>query len=131
MKKLLLMPLTLSVFACGGGGESSTPAASTATPTSNTAQPPSTALKNNTVASTTRFNQFDTHLTQLPDRTAQFKSQVIYIKLYTKDGDTLYLGRYLPSDRLNFHVPNHITTLFLDIFSADPTDPQLTEEISL
>ncbi|CCQ09232.1 hypothetical protein PALB_690 [Pseudoalteromonas luteoviolacea B = ATCC 29581] len=123
------------LVACGGGGESaSTPTTPVETPVVTVPtqpQPESTALKDNEVAMTTEFNQFATYLTQLPDKTAQFKGTQIFIKVYTHDGNALYLGKLHSNLALSLHLPNHIKSVKIDVFSSDPQDPQITEEITL
>lgn len=131
MQKFLLVLSSCCLIACGGGGGSSTTSSNATTPVTPPTTAPTSALKDNTVASNASFTQFESFLTQLPNKTAQFKGKSIYIKLYTSDGQTLYLGQYLPDIRLNLHLPNHVKTLRVDIFSTEPTDPQFTEEIVL
>lgn len=133
MQKFLLIVSSCALAACGGGSGSDSSAAnpSSGTPVTPAVTATSTALKDNTVAEKAVFTQFIAYLLQLPDKTALFKSSNIYIKLYTSDGRTLFLGRYLPGIPLNLHLPNHVKSLKADIFSTDPADPQLTEEIAL
>jgi len=130
MQKLLLMTTCCVLAACGSGGDSDNNATNTSTSAPATTVT-STALKDNTVPEKTTFTQFYSYQLQLPDKTALFKSKNIYLKLYTNDGKTLFLGRYLPAIPLNLHLPNHVKSLKADIFSTDPADPQLTEEIIL
>lgn len=125
MKKSLLCIAVGFLSGCGGGGDSASPSAAAPVKVA------TTALKDNTVPDKTVFKQFSGYPLQLPDKTARFKGKDIYIKLYTNDGKTLFLGRYIPAVPLSLHVPNHVKQLKADIFSTEPTDPQLTEEIVL
>jgi len=137
MKNSLMILTTCLVIGCGGGGSTGT---STATASSIAAPAPApapapipktSALTDNKTPITTKFQQFETFVSQLPDKTAQFKDPKIYIKVYVTDGHSLYLGRYDPKTPLSLHLPNHIKSIKVDIFSATSTDPQLTEEIRL
>lgn len=131
MQKLLQLILSGLLAGCGGGGGEESPAGKVAVSTPVTPTVSSTALKNNTVAMTSKFEQFDLYLAQIPEKTSLFISKTIFIKIYTKDGNTLFLGRYLPAIRLQLQVPKHLKSVKIDIFSTDKADPQLTEEIRL
>lgn len=142
MKNLNLCLITLILIGCGGGGASDTsptatpqtPAATTATtaPSTPTAETPkSTKFVDNVVPTSTEFNQFAAFLSRIPDKSAEFKSKTIYLKLYTSNGHALYLGRYHASVPIEVHVPNHIKSVKFDMFSADPTDPQISGELAL
>lgn len=128
MQKFFAVIASFCLVACGGGGDDNTTSSNANAPR---ITPPSGALKDNRVAANVTFNQFESFLIQLPDRTSQFKGDAIYIKLYTRDGQTIYLGQYFPNVLLNLHIPNHVKYLLVDMFSTEPTDPQLTEEIVL
>lgn len=139
MKNLNLCLITLILIGCGGGGAGDTsPSASQQSPTSATTPttptvetPKSTKLVDNAVPTSTEFNQFASFLSRIPDNSAEFKSKTIYLKLYTSNGNALYLGRYHASLPIEVHVPNHIKSIKFDMFSADPTDPQISGEITL
>ena len=120
---------TLILFGCGGESSSPTPEPSSTAPAQIPA--PSTALADNPLSANTEFNQFNEYLAQIPDKLKIFKSSEIYIKLYTADGNTLYLGRLKNIASISIYLPNHIKSVMIDMFSTDPQDPQITEEITL
>ena len=120
---------TLMLFGCGGESSSPTPEPSSTAPAQIPA--PSTALADNPLSANTEFNQFNEYLAQIPDKSKIFNSSEIYIKLYTADGNTLYLGRLKNITSISIYLPNHIKSVMIDMFSTDPQDPQITEEITL
>lgn len=133
MKKVYYVIATAFLCGCGGGGSDGPTTASSAVPvqTQATQQEPSNKFADNTVDSNTEFYQFQDYIASIPDRMTEFKSNEVYLKLYTQDGNSLYLGRYSTALDLRVHVPNHIKTVNIDIFSSDPTDPVISEELAL
>lgn len=118
---------TAMLFGCGG--ESSNPIPASTAPV--TISAPSTALADNPISANTELNQFNEYLVQIPDKYKLFNSSEIFIKLYTADGNTLYLGRLHNMTSISIYLPNHIKSVTFDIFSTDPTDPQITEDVIL
>lgn len=137
MKNYHVFLFSFLLSGCGGGSADSPKAEQQQTPvtppvtTPAVEVPKSTKLVDNSVPDSTEFNQFASALPQIPDKTALFKSKNLYLKVYTNNGNALYLGRYHAAIPIEFHVPNHIKSVKYDIFSTDPTDPQISGEIAL
>lgn len=135
MNKCIVCVSACWLAACGGGGGSTspatTPSSSTPAPAPVSSAPASTALKDHTLATTSQITAFRDYQLQLPNRSSQFRGAPIYVKVYTADGNSLYLGHYEPNRLLGLQLPPHLKVVKVDLFSANPNDPQLSEEISL
>ncbi|WP_026377157.1 hypothetical protein [Aestuariibacter salexigens] len=138
MKIFSILLSALFIAGCGGGGDSSNETVSTQTSGSasvstgtSAPQQNSKKLGDNSAPSNAEFTQFSAFLATLSDQTGEFESQNIYLKLYTDGGNTLYLGRYKPALPIQTHIPNHLTRVYVDIFSNDPSDTTITRELSL
>lgn len=132
MRSMTTLLVTIVLLACGGGESSSAaPETSALVPAPSQTVTPSTTLADNPLPANTDFNQFNDYLAQLPDKSNLFNSSDIYIKLYMADGSTLFLGRLRTVSTVQIYLPSHIKSVMVDIFSTDPEDQQITEEITL
>lgn len=142
MKRLLfncLIPIVLT--ACGGGSESASPATENQSNTSvavdssasseNTNQTASNKLVENKAADNAQFTQFKSQNMSIDISGLGFESQSVYLKIYTLDNKTLFLGKVPNSPSFEFYLPNDVSKVKYDVFSTLKSDPQITKEYEL
>jgi hypothetical protein len=138
MKRLLITSIfTISLTACGGGGseESSPTQVSQATSASNastdTTDSQSLKLTDNKAADNAQFSQFKFQKMQINILGLGFEAKTVFLKIYTQDNKTLFLGKVPNSPNFEFYLPNDVSKIKYDVFSTLKTDPQITKEYEL
>lgn len=138
MKRLLITSIfTISLAACGGGGseESSPTQVSQVTSASNastdTTDSQSLKLTDNKAAESAQFSQFKSQNMQIDISDLGFEANVVFLKIYTFDNKTLFLGKVPNTPSFEFYLPNDVSKVKYDVFSTLKTDPQITKEYEL
>lgn len=137
MKRLLIIPtFSLTLAACGGGSDDGTSPVNTAQPPvsdtpSTQPQPESSKLTDNKAADNAQFSQFKSQNMNIDISGLGFEAQTVYLKIYTLDNKTLFLGKVPNSPNFEFYLPNDISKVKYDVFSTLKTDPQITKEYEL
>jgi len=138
MKRLLITSIfTIYLTACGGGGseESSPTQVSQTTSTSkvstDTTDSQSLKLTDNKALDNAQFSQFKSQNMQIDISQLGFEAQTVYLKIYTLDNKTLFLGKVPNSPSFEFYLPNDVNKVKYDVFSILKNDPQITKEYEL
>lgn len=143
MKRILtISALSFILSACGGGGADETsPLKTTQTPSSDTSstqtqsesqtQPQSNKLIDSKATDNAQFSQFKSQNMNIDISGLGFEAKTVYLKIYTFDNKTLFLGKVPNSPNFEFYLPNDVSKVKYDVFSTVKTDPQITKEYEL
>ncbi|MFY8300902.1 hypothetical protein AAEU28_19210 [Pseudoalteromonas sp. SS15] len=143
MKRILtISALSFILSACGGGGSDETSSAktsqtpsndtsSTQTQTQSETQPQSNKLIDNKATDNAQFSQFKSQNMEIDISGLGFEANTVYLKIYTFDNKTLFLGKVPNSPNFEFYLPNDVSKVKYDVFSTVKTDPQITKEYEL
>lgn len=146
-----LCAASLLLCACGGGGESSSsqpsstnnqaPQATTSSTTNDTAstdesgasstQSSSSALSQHSAQDNAQFAQFRSHNLNIDITGLGFTAPEVFVKVYTLENQTLFLGKVANTSNFEFYLPNDVTRIKYDVFSVLKADPQITKEVEL
>ena len=132
MKRILVMSILSLLTACGGGGESEAPQPSQAASTTQAQpQPQSDKLSDNKAPDNAQFSQFKSQNMEIDISGLGFEAKTVFLKIYTLDNKTLFLGKVPNSPSFEFYLPNDVSKVKYDVFSTLKTDPQITKEYEL
>lgn len=145
MKRILtISALSFILSACGGGGADETSSVKTTqTPSSDTSstqtqtqsetqtQTQSSKLIDSKATDNAQFSQFKSQNMNIDISGLGFEAKTVYLKIYTFDNKTLFLGKVPNSPNFEFYLPNDISKVKYDVFSTVKTDPQITKEYEL
>jgi hypothetical protein len=126
------MSILSLLTACGGGGESEAPQPSQAASTTQAQpQPQSDKLSDNKAPDNAQFSQFKSQNMEIDISGMGFEANTVFLKIYTLDNKTLFLGKVPNSPSFEFYLPNDVSKVKYDVFSTLKTDPQITKEYEL
>ena len=132
MKRILIMSILSLLTACGGGGGSEAPQPSQAASTTQAQpQPQSDKLSDNKAPDNAQFSQFKSQNMEIDISGLGFEANTVFLKIYTLDNKTLFLGKVPNSPSFEFYLPNDVSKVKYDVFSTLKTDPQITKEYEL
>jgi hypothetical protein len=140
MKQLLISATIFILCGCGGGGseQSNTPqsTAQSNEPTPQVEQQlpatnESNLLADNPANEQFTFSQFSDHTLIIEPTSYGFSADQVYVKVYTAEGNILFLGKVTGVLNLSLYVENVTKKVFVDMFSTVSGDPQITREFSL
>lgn len=132
MKRILIMSILSLLTACGGGGDSEAPQPSQAASTTQAQpQPQSDKLSDNKAPDNAQFSQFKSQNMEIDISGLGFEANTVFLKIYTLDNKTLFLGKVPNSPSFEFYLPNDVSKVKYDVFSTLKTDPQITKEYEL
>ncbi len=132
MKRILIMSMLSLLTACGGGGESEAPQPSqAASSTQAQPQPQSDKLSDNKAPDNAQFSQFKSQNMEIDISGLGFEAKTVFLKIYTLDNKTLFLGKVPNSPSFEFYLPNDVSKVKYDVFSTLKVDPQITKEYEL
>lgn len=138
MKRLMIISIiSVSLTACGGGGSSETSPSQTSQTTntspvsSNQTETKSSKLTDHKATDNAQFSQFKSQNMNIDISGLGFEAQTVYLKIYTVDNKTLFLGKVPNSTNFEFYLPNDVSKVKYDVFSTVKTDPQITKEYEL
>ncbi|TLX48016.1 hypothetical protein C1E24_04225 [Pseudoalteromonas phenolica] len=132
MKRILIMSMLSLLTACGGGGETEAPQPSqAASSTQAQPQPQSDKLSDNKAPDNAQFSQFKSQNMEIDISGLGFEAKTVFLKIYTPDNKTLFLGKVPNSPSFEFYLPNNVSKVKYDVFSTLKTDPQITKEYEL
>ncbi|MBD1582139.1 hypothetical protein [Pseudoalteromonas sp. S16_S37] len=140
MKYYFVISCCFIVVGCGGSSQEQTnqvntqPQNSVQQITQQTAQPTtptSTLLIDNLADDKFQFSQFSDHTLVIDPQSYGFSADTVFVKVYTEDGNTLFLGKISGVLNLNLYLENIKSKVIIDMFSIVSGDPQITQEINL
>lgn len=132
MNRILIMSMLSLLTACGGGGEAEAPQPSeAASSTQVQPQPQSDKLSDNKAPDNAQFSQFKSQNMEIDISGLGFEANTVFLKIYTLDNKTLFLGKVPNTPSFEFYLPNDVSKVKYDVFSTLKTDPQITKEYEL
>jgi len=132
MNRILIMSMLSLLTACGGGGEAEAPQPSeAASSTQAQSEPKSDKLSDNKAPDNAQFSQFKSQNMEIDISGLGFEAKTVFLKIYTLDNKTLFLGKVPNSPSFEFYLPNDVSKVKYDVFSTLKTDPQITKEYEL